>query len=81
MQIPKAPVTKSNDDLHRSLTDLIGFTRTMFQGGTKCRAMSADEMNGITDVQQVGSHIYNTTDNFPYSSYLDSNVLKWRKLT
>tara|TARA_R110000787_G_scaffold21425_6_gene63397 strand:- start:9165 stop:9326 length:162 start_codon:yes stop_codon:yes gene_type:complete len=53
----------------------------MFQGGTKCRAMSADEMNGITDVQQVGSHIYNTTDNFPYSSYLDSNVLKWRKLT
>ena len=78
MNIPQAPLNSSNSHLQKSLTDTINFLRLMFNNGTKHAAFTQSQINAITNLDQAGTIVFNSTTNESNVSYVDAGVLKWR---
>lgn len=78
MNIPTPPLNSTNADLKKSLTDTLNFLQLMFNNGTKHAGFTQAQIDAITNLDQAGTIVFNTTTNESNVSYIETGLLKWR---
>ncbi len=76
--IPQPPLGSSNDELHKTLSDLITFIRERFENGTKTQSYTQEQLDSFTDLSWLGTIVYNSNAGENYVSYLDGSEVNWR---
>lgn len=79
-RLPQPPISNNNEDMHRSLTDMINFVHEIFDNGAKHPAFTQDQIDGFTDLSFLGTILFNSTTNESNVAYLDSGIVKWRAI-
>ena len=72
------PVSKSIDEIHEKLTDLINTFNLLTSDGLAIVGKTSEQINKLTDTVHLGKIIYNSTTGKLSTSYLDNGLLKWR---
>lgn len=81
MDIPKTPLTNSQDDLHTFSMKTSDYLQFNDSKGKYLPRMTANERNKITDTGHYGRIVYDVNDNKAYISYIKTDSsLGWKEL-
>ena len=77
-RLPQPPYEKTNEELHRGLTDIINFMREVYDKGSKHVGFTQAQIDSFTDESFLGTVLFNTDTQESNVSYLDAGTVKWR---
>jgi hypothetical protein len=80
LKLPKAPITKDNEAIHRSLQDVVSFLRQIFNAGAKHPEFNQTQIDSFTDRSFLGTILFNQDTGASNISYLDNDEVKWREI-
>tara|TARA_R110001632_G_scaffold216892_1_gene345321 strand:+ start:8295 stop:8543 length:249 start_codon:yes stop_codon:yes gene_type:complete len=74
MKIPKAPLSASNQHLHKTLSDVTSFLDNIFQNGTGMQGFTQTQINTMTQPEQAGKTVFNETTGIPERSEINTTT-------
>lgn len=79
-RLPQPPISTKNEDIHRSLKDMINFMHEIFDNGAKHPAFTQTQIDSFTDLSFLGTIVFNSTTNESNVAYLDGGSVSWRAI-